>query len=92
MGTNCPPLLADLFLSSYEAEFVQKLLQDNNKKLAVSFNHTYRYIDDVLSINNNNYYDYIHLIYPDELEIKGNTGSDKSASYLDILFNIDSNS
>jgi hypothetical protein len=29
MGT---PLLADLFLYSYEAEFVQKLLRDNNKK------------------------------------------------------------
>jgi hypothetical protein len=31
MGTNCAPLLADLFLFSYEAEYVQKLLQDNNK-------------------------------------------------------------
>ena len=25
MGTNCAPLLADLFLYSYEAEFVQSL-------------------------------------------------------------------
>jgi hypothetical protein len=31
------------------------------------------------------------LIYPDELEIKDTTESDKSASYLDILLNIDSN-
>jgi hypothetical protein len=31
MGTNCAPLLADLFLYSYEAEFVQKLLRNNNK-------------------------------------------------------------
>jgi hypothetical protein len=30
MDTNCAPLLVDLFLYSYEAEFVQKLLQDNN--------------------------------------------------------------
>ena len=91
MGTNCAPLLADLFLYSYEAEFVQKLLRDNNKKLAVSFNHTFRYIDDVLSINNHNFHNYVHLIYPDELEIKDTTESDKSASYLDILLNIDSN-
>jgi hypothetical protein len=48
IGTNCAPLLADLLSYSYETEFVQKLLQDNNKKLAVSFNHTFRYIDDVL--------------------------------------------
>ena len=51
MDTNCAPLLAGLFLHSYEAEFVQKLLRDNNRKLAVSFNHTFRYIDGVLSIN-----------------------------------------
>jgi hypothetical protein len=31
MGTNCAPLLADLLLYSYEAEFVQKLLRGNNK-------------------------------------------------------------
>ena len=91
MGTNCAPLLADLFLYLYEAEFVQKLLRDNNKKLAVSFNHTFRYIDDVLSINNHNFHNYVHLIYPDELEIKDTTESDKSASYLDILLSIDSN-
>jgi hypothetical protein len=59
--------------------------------MAVSFNHTYRYIDDVPSINNHNFHNYVHLIYPDELEIKDTTESDKSASYLDILVNIDSN-
>ena len=91
MGTNCAPLLADLFLYSYEAEFVQKLLRDKNKKLAVSFNLTYRYIDDVLSINNHNFHNYVHLIYPNELERKDTTESDRSASYLDILLNIDSN-
>ena len=52
MGTNCSPLLADLFLYSYEADFVQELLRKNDKKLALSFNFTFRYIDDVLSLNN----------------------------------------
>ena len=33
---------------------------------------------------------YVHLIYPDELEIKDTTESDRCASYLDILLNIDS--
>jgi hypothetical protein len=90
MGTNCAPLLKDLFLYWYEAEFVQKLLKDNNKKLAVSFNHIFRYIDDVLSINNHNFHNYVHLIYPNELKIMDTTESDKSTSYLDILLNIDS--
>ena len=52
MGTNCAPLLADIFLYSYEAEFIQSLLSAGKKRLASQFNFTYRYIDDVLSINN----------------------------------------
>jgi hypothetical protein len=28
MGTNCDPLLADLFLYSYDSEFLQKLVKD----------------------------------------------------------------
>jgi hypothetical protein len=51
MGTNCAPLLADLFLYSYESEFLQLLVKDKKIHEARSFNFTYRYIDDVLSIN-----------------------------------------
>ena len=52
MGTNCAPLLADIFLYSYEAEFIQSFLSTGKKKLASQLNFTYRYIDYVLSINN----------------------------------------
>jgi hypothetical protein len=52
MGTNCAPLLADLFLYSYKADFIQVFLKKNEKKLTRSFNFTFRYIDDVLSLNN----------------------------------------
>ena len=38
-----------------------------------------------------NFHNYVHLIYPDELEIKDTTESDRCASYLDILLNIESN-
>ena len=31
MGTNCAPLLADLFLYSYETEFLQNLIRDKKK-------------------------------------------------------------
>ena len=85
MGTSCAPLLADFFLYSYEAEFIQGLVQKGEKKLAQSFNFTFRYIDDVLSLNNNRFSDHLHLIYPSELEIKDTTDTDKSASYLDLF-------
>ena len=31
MGTNCAPLLADIFLYSYEADFIQSLLSTGKK-------------------------------------------------------------
>ena len=68
MGTNRVPLLTDLFLYSYEADFIQGLVQKGEKKLAQSFNLTFRYIDDVLSLDNNRFSDHLHLIYPSELE------------------------
>jgi hypothetical protein len=77
-----------LFRNCYEIIYKKK---KQPKKLAVSFNHTFRYLDDVLSINNHNFHNYVHLIHSLELEIKDTTESDKSASYLDILLNIDYN-
>jgi len=50
MSITCVPLLAKLFLYSYEADFIQGLLKKSEKKLARSFNFTFRYIDDVLSL------------------------------------------
>jgi hypothetical protein len=44
---------------------------------------------DVLSINNDLFHSYVDSIYPSELEIKDTTKSPTSASYLDVLLNID---
>ena len=90
MGTNCAPLLADLFLYSYEADFIQGLFKKNEKKLARSFNFTFRYIDDVLSLINSRFGDLVDRIYPIALEIKDTTNTDRFASYLDLHLEIDS--
>jgi hypothetical protein len=68
MGLNCTSLLADLFLYSYEADFMQELIKISEKKLARSSNVTFRYID-VLSLNNSRFGDFVDRIYPIELEI-----------------------
>ena len=90
MGTNCAPLLANLFPFSYEADFIQGLLKKNGKKLARSFNFTFHYIDDVLSLNNSRFGDFVDRIYRIELEINDATDTDISASYLDLHLGIDS--
>ena len=88
MGKNCVPLLADTFPYSYEAEFSQSLLSAGKKRLASQFKFTYRYIDDVLSINKPDFENYLGQIYPPKLEIKDTTESNTSASYLALLLSI----
>ena len=86
MGTNCAPLLADLFLYSYENEFLDKLVKEGKRKLARKFNLSYRYIDDLISFNNKRFKEFISDIYPKELTISETTESTSIASYLDLLF------
>ena len=89
MGTNCSALLADLFLYSYEEYFIQGLLKKNEKKVAWSFNFTFRYVDDVLSLNNSRFGDFVYRIFPIELEIKDTTDTDRSVSCLYLHLEID---
>ena len=86
MGTNCAPLLADLFLYSYENEFLDKLVKEGKRKHARKFNLSYRYIDDLISFNNKRFKEFISDIYPKELTISETTESTSIASYLDLLF------
>ena len=88
MGPICVTLLADIFLYSYETEFIQTLLSTGRKHFASRFNFTYRYINDVLSINNPEVENYLGQMYPVSLEIKDTTESNTSASYLDLLLSI----
>ena len=62
--------------------------QTGRKQLASRFNFTFRYIDDVLAINNQEFDNYLGQMYPVELEIKDTTESNTSASYLDVLLSI----
>ena len=89
MGTNCAPLLVDLFIYSYESEFLQKLEKDKKIHEARAFNFAYRYIDDVLSINNSIFAEFLPLIYPPELKVKETTDTASSASFLDLYLEFD---
>ena len=81
-------LLADLFLYSYETD--RDFSKKKEKKLFRSFNCTFRYIDNVHSLNNSRFGDFVDRIYPIDLEIKDTTDTDRSASYLGIHLEIDS--
>ena len=46
MGTNCVPLVADLFLFCYERDFMKSLSRENQAEIVEGFNSTSRYLDD----------------------------------------------
>ena len=62
MGSNCAPLLADLFLHSYENEFLNNMIRSGHRRLARSFNLRYRYTDDLI-VFNNKFSDYLKEIH-----------------------------
>ena len=89
MGTNSAPLLADLFLHdhTYEYEFIIKTMKGDITR-ALQFNKTFRYIDDLLCVNNDNFNKHINEIYPSELILKNTTTTPSETSYLDTTLNI----
>ena len=53
MGTNCAPLVADLFLFCYERYFMLFLSEDTQSDVIEAFNSSSRYLDGLLNIGNN---------------------------------------
>ena len=68
MGTNCAPLVADLFLFCYERDFMLSLSDASQSKVIEAFNSTSRYLDDLLNIDNNFFDNMVNHIYPSELQ------------------------
>ena len=91
MRPNCAPLLADLFLYSYENEFLDKPIKEGKRKLARNFSLSYHYIDDLISFNNKRFKEFISDIYPKNSPLE-TTESASVDSYLDLLFTRDENS
>ena len=52
MGTNCAPLVADLFLFCYERDFMTSLSDVKQAEIIEAFKSTSRYLDDLLNIDN----------------------------------------
>ena len=68
----------------FGVSILQKLVKDKKIHEARAFNFTYRYIDDVLSINNSRFGEFLP-----ELEVKETTDTASSASFLDLYLEFD---
>ena len=77
MGTNCAPLIADLFLCCYERDFMSNLQKSKRFGHIDKFNDTSRYLDDIFTIDYPEFAEHIPDIYPRELQLNKANTSDK---------------
>ena len=88
MGTNCTPLVADLFLYCYERDFMDSLNHGNQADVIEAFNSTSRYLDDLLNIDNPYFEGMVNQIYPSELQLNKANISDTEAPFLDLHLSV----
>ena len=88
IGTNCAPLVADLFLFCYERDFMKNLSSDNQADVIMAFNLTSRYLDDLLNIDHPYFEGMGNQIYPPELQLNKANTSNTEAPFLDLHLSI----
>ena len=88
MGIDPAPFWANLFLYTYELDYMNTLIKEDKCK-ARHFHSTVRFIDDLAAINDGGLFgESYSQIYPEELELKiENQGT--SASFLCLHINIE---
>ena len=89
MGTDCAPLLANIYLHMYEYHFMIKMQRTNIKEVR-KFNNTMRYIDDLSALNNPIFEKYKSTIYPESLILNPENKSSLKATFLDTNIEINS--
>ena len=87
-GTNCAPLVADLFVFCYERDFMLSLSHNNQTDIIDAFNSTSRYLDDLLNIDNPYFEQMVDQIYPTELQLNKANSSNTEAPFLDLNLSI----
>ena len=88
MGTNCDPLVADLFLFCYERDFMPSLSDVKQAEIIEAFKTTSRNLDDLLNIDNPYFESVVNSIYSPELQLNKANTADTEAPFLDLHLSI----
>ena len=88
MGSDPAPLFANLFLYYYESTWLKRTCKTNNT-LARKFGNVFRYIDDLISLNDGHSFEEHYLdIYPPELQLKKENIVPSETTFLDLHISI----
>ena len=89
MGSDPAPAFANLFLFFYESKWLDKMKKSNNV-LARKFGQVFRYIDDLLALNDGGFFELYHKdIYPPELTLNKENPDDQNTNFLDLHITIE---
>ena len=81
MGTNCAPLVANLFLFCNERDSMLSLSDNNQAYVVEAFNTTSRYLDDLLNIDSIYFEQMVSQIYPTQLQQSKANSADTEAPF-----------
>ena len=88
MDTNYAPLVAGSYLFCYESGFMISLSDDKQADIVDALNTAFRYLDDILNINNVYLDNGISQIYSSELQLNKANASDTEAAFFDLHLSI----
>ena len=88
MGTNCAPLVADLFLFCYERDFMKSLSDVKQAEIIEAFKSTSRCLEDLLNIDNPYFEGMVSCIYPPELQLNKANTSALEVPFLELHLSI----
>ena len=89
MGSDPAPFFANLFLYHYESSW-HKSVKKTNNILARKFGKVFRYIDDLLALNDGQSFESLHHeIYPEELQLNKENEDNLETNFLDLHIKID---
>ena len=84
MGSDPAPAFANLFLFYYESKWITSI-RKNNHILARKFGQVFRYIDDLLALNDGKSFETYHKeIYPEELQLNKENDGYTQSTFLDL--------
>ena len=84
MGTDCAPLVADLFLFCYERDFMAPLSYNKEAEIIQAFNSTSTYLHNFLNIDNSYFKGMVGRIDPPELQLNKANASDTDLHWIYI--------
>ena len=76
------PFFADPFLFCYERDFIKSLTKEKWCDMIDALNSTFRYLDDLLHIDNNHFEVQVHRIYLSESQLNKAYASNTEGGFL----------